>query len=527
MFSVRVPTSLRQPLIGAGVLVAGLIVAWQIAEKIIAGDMSNLVYIGLGLGACAGAIAILHNWRTGFYTFFVWMMVEDFVRKYMGNALLLQFGKDFLLALVYLSYYSAVRRGREKMFRPPFLLFLSLFFWLGVLQIFNQNSPSLLYGLLGIKIYFYYAPLMFIGYSLIRNDEELRKFLHLNVLMAIVVSAIGISQSVLGNNFLNPQNLAPELAELGNLQKVTASGEVFNLPPSIFVSSGRYTSYLPIAFLIALGAAGYLLFYTKRNRKLTYAAIGVIGVASLLSGSRGCSGSIAIATVLMVIGFLWGAPWRWGQGHRMLKAIRRSAIAAAVALLLMFILFPNAAASRLEFYSETMIPGSANYQAGFRAWDYPLHNLMIAFDEPNWLWGNGIGTTALGTQYVQKIVGKSAASNAVEEGFGTMIVEMGILAPILWIVWTGALLYYCWKVIRSLRETRFFPIALVIGWYAFMLLYQWTWGSLDAYENYTCNIFLWLLVGVLFGLPEIAHTPTPPILSVSGSSGEQVKSSRP
>lgn len=148
---------------------------------------------------------------------------------------------------------------------------------------------------------------------------------------------------------------------------------------------------------------------------------------------------------------------------------------------------------------------------------------MMAFDEPNWVWGNGIGTTALGTQYVQKLVGKSIAANAVEEGFGTMIVEMGILAPILWIVWSGALLYFAWRIVRSLRQTRFFPIALAITWYCFILLFLWTWGSLDAFENYTCNIFLWLLVGVLFALPEIGRAPTPPILSVSGNSGEQIR----
>src|SRR4029077_4485641 len=112
-------------------------------------------------------------------------------------------------------------KGREKIFRPPFRVFLSLFFWLGVLQVFNQNSPSIWYGLLGFKVYFYYVPLLFIGYALIRNDEELGKFLALNALLAIVVSVVGILQSIWGNSFLNPSQLAPELQDLGDLQKAT------------------------------------------------------------------------------------------------------------------------------------------------------------------------------------------------------------------------------------------------------------------------------------------------------------------
>ena len=111
--------------------------------------------------------------------------------------------------------------GRAKAFRPPFLPFLIVFFWFGVLQIFNPNSPHILYGLMGIKIYFYYIPLMFVGYALIRDDEDLRKFLVVNSVLAGIIGAIGIIQAIVGHSFLNPATLAPELRELGELDKVT------------------------------------------------------------------------------------------------------------------------------------------------------------------------------------------------------------------------------------------------------------------------------------------------------------------
>ena len=71
--------------------------------------------------------------------------------------------------------------GVKNSFIPPFLLPLFVFVWLGMIQIFNQNSPHILYGLLGFKLYFYYIPLMYVGYALIRTDEDLRKFLIVNV----------------------------------------------------------------------------------------------------------------------------------------------------------------------------------------------------------------------------------------------------------------------------------------------------------------------------------------------------------
>lgn len=526
LLNFRIRAINNQTLIGFGFLIFAVLAGWQISGMVAANETRNLIFLAIFVAGCAASVAILNNWRRGFYMFFVWMMFEDLARKYTGNNLFLFFGKDILLALIYISYFAAVRKGREKVFRPPFLVFLSLFFWLGVLQIFNQNSPSVLYGLLGIKMYFYYAPLMFIGYSLVRDEEELRKFLVLNAVLAIVVSVVGIMQSVLGNSFLNPANLAPDLVELGNLHKVTASGEVFNLPDSVFVSTGRYTAYLSIAFPIVMGAAGFLLLSTKKNRKLMFATIGILGVAALMSGSRGSFVSCILTAGLLSVGFIWGAPWRSRRARQMIKSIRRSAFALAGALVLLFFLFPQQAGTRLQFYTETLLPNSSDYQLGYRSWDYPLENLMMAFDQPNWVWGNGIGTTALGTQYVQKLVGKSALPGAVEEGYGTMIVEMGILAPLLWIVWSGALLYFAWKIVRSLRQTSLFPIALGITWYCFILLFLWTWGSLDAYENYTCNIFLWLLVGVLFALPEIGRTSTTHVLSPGGNIlGDEARSS--
>ena len=62
----------------------------------------------------------------------------------------------------------------------------------------------------------------------------------------------------------------------------------------------------------------------------------------------------------------------------------------------------------------------------------------------------------------------------VEEGYGLLIIEMGILAPFLWLLWTGALMITGWQVLRRLRQTRLFPIGFAILWYAFLLLYPLT-----------------------------------------------------
>ncbi|MGH9700742.1 MAG: hypothetical protein ACRD52_14965, partial [Candidatus Acidiferrales bacterium] len=180
MNNVRIPAVRAQAVIGFSVFLLGIWIAWLIGGKIAAQDMDSIAYAALGMACAVVAVTILRNWRLGFYFFFVWLMFEDLVRKFMGNNMAIYFAKDVLVGLTYISLYMEIRAGRVKRFRPPFMLFLFLFIWLGVVQVFNSNSPNILYGLMGLKIYFYYIPLMFVGYALIRNDEDLRKFLAVN-----------------------------------------------------------------------------------------------------------------------------------------------------------------------------------------------------------------------------------------------------------------------------------------------------------------------------------------------------------
>lgn len=506
----------NQTLIGFSLFVLSLWVAWEVGEIIAGGDVRPVIFSVMALTACAVAVAILRNWRTGFYLFLIWLLFEDFARKYLGNGTALFFGKDILAGLIYISFLVAVRKHKERLFRPLFLFPLALFVWLAGAQVFNTNSPSVFYGLLGFKLYFFYVPLMFVGYALIRGEEDLRKFLVVNVFLAGVISLIGIAQAILGNSFLNPAHLAPELEDLGNLYKVSPlTGQLVSLPDSVFVSAGRYGLFLILVTILVMGAAGYMVFGTKWSRNFVIVVIGIVGAAVLLNGARGPVMYSIGSVLVMVVGLLWGAPWRQRQAHRTLRAVRRSLAMAALGLAAIIFIFPEEAASRIALYSETLLPSSSAYEVSERTWNYPINNLLSVFDQPNWVWGNGTGVASLGTQYVSKMIGQPPPDLGVEEGYGSMIVEMGIVAPFLWILWTATLVYHCWKVVTRLRGTRFFAIGFAIWWYTLLLLYPFTYGGLAAYQNYINNAYMWLLIGILFRLPELLIT-TPSVVPGPG-----------
>jgi hypothetical protein len=517
---MRIPMARNQGLISLVLILAGIYAAWKAGGWIASGDNDTLVYAALGFALIAIGLTIVRNWRMGFYMFIFWLMFEDLARKYMGNNMVIYFAKDVLVGLTYLSLFIAIRRGAAKSFRPAFLIPLTIFFWLGFLQVFNPYSPSILYGILGMKIYFYYVPLIFVGYALIRDDADLQRFLRICMILVGIIALMGIIQATISPHFLNPPDLAPDIRELGYLHKMApVTNQIFLLPASIFVSAGRFAFFLILATNLGLGAVGYFTLSERRGRFMIYLSIATVAAAVLLSGSRSALLYSLLSGAILVVAFVWGTPWRSENSRAAFRTIRRSLVFAAFGVILLALLFPKEAGSRLAYYTQTLSPNSSAYQLSDRAWDYPMENLKDAFLEPHWAVGNGIGTASLGIQYVSKFLGQPPPAVWVEEGYGQLIVEMGILAPILWIIWTATLLWASWKIVRSLRRTRLFPLAAAILCYSFVLLYPLTYLGLDPYQNYVNNAFLWILVGILFRLPDIAAN-SPSFINDLGRAGK-------
>ncbi len=494
-------------MVGLGLTALSLVLAWYVGGWIAGEDITQVEYLFVAAAVAVASVAILRNWRTGFYIFLPWVLFEDTVRKYLGNNMVIYFAKDFLVALVYLSLFVSVRHKRDRLFRPPFLIPLSLFFWWAVIQMLNPNSPSYLYGFLGLKIDFFYAPLMFVGYALIRNDEDLRELLVVSMVLAGSIAVLGIIQSLVGPGFLNPTTLAPEIRELGDLTKVTPiTHQILHLPSSVFVSAGRFSGYLFSVSVLGIGTIGYLLLSGLRGRWLVFVSLASIAVAIALCGSRGALLLSTGSAVCMSAAFMWGAPWRTRQVYRMLKAIRRTIIIAAIAVATIAIIFPKEIGSRWAFYSETLDPRSTASELVNRIWDYPIYNMRLAFSEPHWLMGYGTGTASLGAQYVAKIFKQRKPEVAVESGWGSLMVELGIVGLALWFVWTTVVLLGCWRVVYGLRQTRLFPVGFGILWFAGVMLVLETYASLSVYQDYILNAYLWLLVGVLYKLPDLLIT---------------------
>jgi hypothetical protein len=496
---------LESKTIRALVLMAGLFVlTWTLSGWIVSGSTEYLLITGV---VCVGFLAliyILKDWRTGIFIFLIWLVFEDLIRKFAGNSLFMFFGKDIIVGMAYVSMLVAQRQGRFKTFKPPFLFWLAVFFCFGVMQVFNPNSPSIFYGLLGFKTYFYYIPLMFAGYAILRTEADLYKFLMLNMWIALVVGGLGILQTFGGGDFLTPKDIAPELYALSHDIKESPLSHLRGVrPTSVFVSDGRFEFFLVLMIILAFGTAAYLMMRTKQGRKVAFSAVGITVLATVMGGFRGTFVQVIVCLIVLTMALLWGGPWRQRQDSRMSRAIAIIVIVTAVGIAAATVFFPDEIEARWALYAETLSPTSSKSELGFRAWEYPEKNIESVFSQQNWKWGNGIGVLSLGDQYVFKLTGAPMLPIGSESGYGQLILEFGIIGPFLWTTWTMALLIAAWKVVAKLKRTPFFPIAFAIFWYAVMLLLLYTFYGLNAYQNYMTCAYLWLTIGMLFRLPGL------------------------
>jgi hypothetical protein len=499
----------RRPLGLAVTLVLGYFGARMCADWVLADD-----YVGMAFAAmiCLGGaivVGILNNWRNGVYFFLTWLLFEDFARKFLGNNMAIYFAKDFLLLVVYISFYVDYRRRKVKLFRIPFRVPLILFVWFGVMQVFNPASTSIWYGLMGIKIFFYYVPLIFIGYALFNSEEDFRRFFTINLKLVFVIVSLGIAQAIIGPSFLNPAHQAEDLRLLSNLYRVApGSGAIAYRPTSVFVSTGRYCDFLMVAWLVVLGFSGYLLIRHKKGRTFAFLVVAMTAAGSFLTASRGAFMWTAINGIATSVAFVWGAPWRQGEALRAFRGIQRALAGTALGLVLVFLAFPDALLSRVAIYQETL-GGGTNSELGARTWEYPIKNFLGAFDSGQWGTGFGIGTTALGGQYIARFFNATAPTVGVESGFGTLVVEMGIGGLILWILMGAAITFTAFTLVKKLRGSPYFPPAFAIFWYSFVLLFPSTYGGMQPYEDFLLNAYFWLMLGILFRLPTLKLAELP------------------
>jgi hypothetical protein len=383
------------------------------------------------------------------------------------------------------------------------LITFLVFFWYCVLQVLNPASTSIFYGLMGLKLYFLYAPLLFVGHALVNSEQDLRRFFFFNSVLILVVAGFGIAQSILGHTYLNPEVIQGDIRDLSTLYRVSPiTGLIAYRPTSFFVSAGRFQNFLVLSWVLALGFGGFLLMRKQTGRLLGFTTVGMVAAAALMTASRGVVLWTLASAAVVAPAVIWGASWTGEQRSRVMRSIRRAAVFVAIALSILVGIFPNEVSSRVAIYTETLSPYSSQSEFGYRSQEYPLQNFVAAFNYPRWPYGYGIGTASLGGQYVTRIMHVPPMNVGVENGYGQLVVELGIVGLLLWILLAYAITRSAWRATKNLKGTVWFPIGFAIFFYVFMLLFPMSFYGFVTYQDFVMNAYLWLMLGILFRVSE-------------------------
>jgi len=344
---------------------------------------------------------------------------------------------------------------------------------------FNPASTSIFYGLMGMKLYFYYISLLIVGYALIDSEIALRRFFFINLSLVLVIVALGIAQSIIGPRFLNPTVIATDIRTLSETYRTAPISHVLVYrPTSVFVSTGRFGDLLIVSWLMVFGFSGYVLLRHRAGRTFAFLALGLTSAGCLMCASRGVFMWSLGGSILGGLAFIWGAPWRQGEVLRIVRALPRAALGVALAVSILLLAYPEAFLNRIAVYSETLDPRSPVNELTHRTRDYPLANFRGAFNSDRWPYGYGIGTASLGGQYVARFFHVIPPEAPVESGYGNLVLEMGIGGLVLWLTMSFAVVRSAWNVVKKLRGSPFFPLGFMIFLYSFILLFPITFTGI-------------------------------------------------
>src|SRR5438270_2169534 len=147
-----------------------------------------------------------------------------------------------------------------------------------------------------------------------------------------------------------------------------------------------------------------------------------------------------------------------------------------------------------------MDPRSATNEWLLR-WNYFGGSLRTAVRVGGWV-GLGTGHESLGKQYVFGGAQNSPAGlYTVEGGYASATVEWGLIGLGLWLVWTLAWMNEQWWRLRRVLDRRLGSAGWVLFTWVLITLFVGFYPGFQGFQNYTTNAYLWLLSGVMLGLP--------------------------
>ena len=423
------------------------------------------------------------DWRTwvklGLYS----VLIDGALRKWfmpsMANAL--YFMKDIIFIVAYIMFL--LQNGRRSIM-PAELRFLRPIFTLTALIIFvqglNPRLGSLAAGILGIRHYLIYVPLLALVPRMFQTKEELQDFLWKYALTVIPVGLLGWLQ------FSSPAS-ARINTYVGDVDAMNitsfGSGKVRITGPFSYISG--YVTYLTVIF-------GFLMTLitkiggSKIQKLLLMGALVLCVTNMMMTGSR-----MPVFSAALIATFYIGtqAVYSQRQFRKMLPAI----VIVGIISIVGFVRSPAYKAfmermNKLDTTSDSRISPTKQFE-----------NFFDIFRYEGRVGGQGAGAYHPATWGLRRALNLPQGDSILEleDEPDRVLAELGAVGFVLWYGTRFGFLLLLWIVFLQMRDPALRSIALIaLALHLVMLPGQLVF-------QHTAGVYYWFLAGFGALLPRL------------------------
>ncbi|MGB7440019.1 MAG: hormogonium polysaccharide biosynthesis protein HpsL [Coleofasciculaceae cyanobacterium] len=468
----------------------------------------------IGVAAAVGvtSLALAYKYpRKALWVFLIYMPFGGTITYAIGNSALLQLAKDGLYIPALISIFQECRQKKlpfiiPKALRPSLLILLGTCLLTilvvngsqqlqplcselprggkGLKCISDIDSPILM-GILGLKIFMGYVPLIFCTYYLIRSQKELLFISRLHTVLAIVCCALCLVQYTM---LLTGICEGTSSAEGADLFKASIGARCL-VGGSLLYSPSQGVVRLPGTFVAPwqwgwfLISSAFLTFATAfGDPKPLWRIVGLIGMAfvficAVISGQRIALALVPLVTVVLLI--------LTGQITN-LKRFIPIGLGLVILLGTLATTYPDIVQERIDSFVSR--------------WEASPATEFIT-EQFAFTWKNLDGSLlGLGLGRATNSARVFGDTSLIETWFPKVMHEVGPVGLIAFLGLVTSITVLTFKAYRSVRDKNLRTMGASYWVFILFISYQTYYYPLDVDP---VAVYYWLLAGVILKMPEI------------------------
>ncbi|MBG1258793.1 hormogonium polysaccharide biosynthesis protein HpsL [Nostoc commune] len=441
--------------------------------------------------------------RQALYAFIIYVPIGGTITYYLGNSPILQLAKDAFYVPALIGLWQTCRKQGLPLIIPqgikiPLYIvlgcsLLTLLFVNGGQQ-FNPPSVGLLekatqeiplgMGILGLKVFLGYVPLIGCAYYLIRDKRDFLFLSRLQIALILICCVLGFIQYLLlltgvcqGTRGLEGNALFVTSLEarcyFGGALLYSPEEGVIRLPGT-FVAPWQWAWFLISStfFTFATGFTDPSLIW----RLVGLGSLVTVFINAVISGQR-----IALALVPICFGILLLLTGQIGN----LKRFIPIGIGLALVLGIAMVTNPAVVQERTESFT-------GRWEAS------PPQDFIVQQFEENWKnvdgpLGSGLGRATNSA----RVMGQT---KLVETYYPKVLFEVGIVGVLAFLSLVTSLTIIGFKTYRSIKNRNFRSYGAALWVFILFISYNTYYYPLDVDP---VAVYYWFFAGVLFKLPEL------------------------